>query len=254
MTWSLRLAGSAAAVALVASCAAAATAQRSGDDDAGEFQNLPKLMVRGEAELDKPADRLRLTIGVVTEHAEATTALDENSRRMRDVVRALEKTGLTEGEYETGRFSVRPVYARRPRNAGAEWRPHIVGYAVTNTLNVKTKKLELAGPLIEAANDAGANSIDSIGFDLADPRIHRAEAISAAAANARADAAVLAEASGVRLVRILSVTLDEAGRRPPVPFFTLERAAAAEAAPAPPIQPGDVTVRAGVTIVYEIEQ
>ncbi len=251
MTWSLRHAGSAAAVALVASCAAAATAQRSGDDDTGEFENLPKLMVRGEAELDKPADRLRLTIGVVTEHAEATAALDENSRRMRDVVRALEKTGLTEGEYETGRFSIRPVYARRPRTADAQWRPHIVGYAVTNTLNIKTKKLELAGPLIEAANDAGANSIDSIGFDLADPRAHRAEAIRAAAANARADAAVLAEASGVRLVRILSVTLDEAGWRPPV---TLARGAMAEAAAAPPIQPGDVTVRAGVTIVYEIEQ
>ena len=80
--------------------------------DAGQPQepvkllDLPKLTVRGEAELHKPADQLRLRVGVVTEDAEATAALSRNSQRMQDVVSALEKTGLTNEEYETGRFSI----------------------------------------------------------------------------------------------------------------------------------------------------
>jgi uncharacterized protein YggE len=215
------------------------------------MDDLPKLTLRGEARLDKPADRLWLRVGVVTEDPAASAALEENSRRMEAVIKALKKAGLAEKEYETGRFSVRPVYSRRPRNAGPEWRPQITGYEVTNSLSVRTKKLERAGRLIEAANGAGANSID-INFDLADPRIHRDEAIATATANARSDAATLAEAAGVRLMRLLTINLDNAGWRPPTPKMA-RGMAMAEAAAAPPIRPGEVTVSAAVTLVYEIE-
>jgi uncharacterized protein YggE len=217
----------------------------------GGQDEVPKLTVRGGAELQKPADQLRLQVAVVTEDAAATTALAENSRRMEAVIKALGKVGLTKQEYETGRFSVRPVYASRPRNAGPEWQRKIVGYEVTNSLSVKTGKLDLAGRLIQAANEAGANSID-VRFDLASPRTHRNEAITTATAHARADAEVLARAADVRLVRVLTIHLDQAGWQPPVP--TMARTTAmAEASVAPPIRPGDVTVRAAVTLVYEIE-
>ncbi len=140
--------------------------------------------------------------------------------------------------------------------AGGEMpaRPHIVGYEVTNSLSISTGKLALAGELIEAANEAGANSIDAIVFDLANPRTHRAEAIAAAATNARSDAGILARSSGVKLARVLSVSLDDAGRRPFTPTAARAGMAMAQAAVAPPIRPGDVTVRASVTIVYEIEE
>jgi uncharacterized protein YggE len=226
--------------------------QASEEGQPGRVDDTPKLTVRGAAELHKPADRLQLRVGVVTEDPAATTALQENSRRMEAVIKALEKVGVTEQEYETGHFSVRPVYSRRPRNADPEWRPQITGYEVTNSLVVRTKKLKLAGRLIEAANGAGANSID-ISFDLADPRTHRDEAISTATANARSDAATLSRAAGVQLVRVLSVNLDQAGWRPPVPTMARGMAMAEAAGAAPPMRPGEVTVRATVTLVYEIK-
>ncbi len=214
---------------------------------------VPVLTVRGDAQLEKPADELRIRVGVVTESDEAPTALQENSRQMNDVIDALKKTGLTEKEYQTSQFQIQPVYTRRPRQAPVDWKPKIIGYRVSNSLTVKTKKLELTGELIQAANEAGANSIDSISFGLADPRTHRVEAIRAATANALADARTLAEAASLRLVRVLSITLDQAAAPQPIP--TIQRMSAgmamAEAAP-PPIQPGDVTVRASVTVQYEI--
>ena len=216
---------------------------------------VPVLTVRGAAQLQKPADELRIRVGVVTESNEAPTALRENSRQMNDVIDALKKTGLTDKEYQTSQFQIQPVYTRRPRQADATWRPKIIGYRVSNSLNVMTKKMELAGELIQAANEAGANSIDSISFGLADPRTHRAEAIRVATANAIADATTLANAAELRLVRVLSITLDQAAAPGPIP--TMQRMSAgmamAEAAP-PPIQPGDVTVRASVTVQYEIAE
>jgi len=189
-------------------------------ENGGGLDNVPKLTVRGDALLN--------------------------------VITALEKAGLDRPEYETGRFSVQPIYERRPRNAGADWRARITGYQVTNTLAVRTRKLELAGKLIEAANDAGANSIDSISFDLANPRTHRGEAIATATTNARSDAGILARSAELKLVRIIAISLDEAGWRPPVATMRTG-VAMAEARIAPPIAPGEVTVRASVTIVYEVE-
>jgi len=222
------------------------------DAERPKLEDTPKLSVRGEAELKKPADELRMSMGVVNEAPEATTALGENSTRMRDVIAAIEKIGLTENEYETGRFRIRPVYSRRPPRVEPGWQPKIVGFEVTNTVTIRTRKLELAGPLIEAGNKAGANSVEVRGFGLADPRRYRGEAIAEATKNAITDARALAEAASLRLVRIVAINLDHTPvRAQEMTFAAQGRAAMADSA-APPISPGDVTVRAGVTIVYEI--
>ncbi len=221
--------------------------------DAAGLDDLPRLTVRGDAVLHKPADQLRLRVAVVTEGAEAGACVSENNRRMTAVVKAIEKCGLDKAEYQTGRFSIQPRYNRRPRQADENWTRRIIGYEVTNSLAIRTKQMHLAGEIIEAANNAGANSVDGITFDLANRRTHRAEAIVAATGNARSDAAILARSAEVRLVRIISINLDDS--RPPTPgprMLRAESMAAGVAATAPPIQPGDVPVQASVTIVYEI--
>lgn len=225
------------------------TAAAPAQDDKPE---IPKLAVRGMAELDKPADQLRITVGVVTEGKDAPEVLEENAKRMSDVVKAVQHAGLDEDEYQTGQFRVMPQYSRRPRNPDVEWVPQIVGYQVTNTLDIKTKKLKLAAELIDAANKAGANSIDSIAFDLADPRKYRAEAIAEATKNAIDDANVLAGSASLRLVRIMSISLDSAEPQPPSPMSRRVMMAGAAAEAVTPIEPGDVTIRASVNIVYEI--
>lgn len=215
---------------------------------------VPQLTVRGEAQLERPADQLHLRLGVVTNATEAAQAMQDNTRAMEAIIAGIQKLGLDKSEYETGRFNVQPQYAPHPRQPQPDWRPQITGYQVTNTLHIKTKKLERAGDLIQAATDAGANNVESIYFDLADQRKHRAEAIEEATRNAVADANVLAKASNQKLVRVLSVNLDNAFAPPPVPQYDrmARGMAAAEMASAPPIAPGDITVTASVTIVYEI--
>ncbi|MBT8484644.1 MAG: SIMPL domain-containing protein [Phycisphaerales bacterium] len=216
-----------------------------------KMEDAPKLTVRGDAELMKPADQVRLSVGCVSEDAEAAVALRENNRVMRAVVQAIERAGLTEKEYETGRFQIRPTYSRRPRQPSPDWKPQIIGYQVTNTIIIRTTQLELTGKLIEVASGAGANSVDVAGFELSDDRIHRAEAIRTATRHAIDDATSLAQAAGLRLVRILAINLDNAQVRGPEMAFATQRAAVAADA-APPISPGDITIRAGVSIVYEI--
>jgi uncharacterized protein YggE len=244
-------------VAMAMVLCAAAGADDDDDDDLDEglkLEDTPKLTVRGEAELEKPADQMRLNIGVVTENRDAEEALQENSDRMTAVVKALQRVGLSEDEYQTGRFRIRPQYSRRPRQPAPDWQPQIIGYEVTNTVTVKTQKLDLAGEIIGAANDAGANTVDITAFELADKRKYRAEALREATKHAAEDAATVADAAGLKLVRIIAVNVDYTPIRPvEMDFGAAGRGmAAAAAGGAPPITPGDVVVTANVTIVYEI--
>ena len=213
---------------------------------------VPSMTVRGNAELQKPADQVEIRLSIVSEADDAQDAIDANSRDSRDVMQALDRLDLTKDEYETGQFRVMPQYSRRPRNAEIDWMPEIIGYRVTNTLVIKTRRINDAGKIIQSATDAGANSVESVSFSLADPRLHRADAIRDAARHAMADARVLAEATGQRIVRVISLTLDQAYAQPIIQRGDAMRGMAMEASSEPPITPGDITVTASVTIVLEI--
>ncbi len=207
----------------------------------------PTLTVRGEASLEISADQGQLRLAVVTSAADAETALRRNSEKLGGVEKALAETGLEKGEYRTGQFSIQPQWTRPPDQAGPAWQPTIAGYTVTNSLQITTRKLALLGPLIEAAVKAGANRVEGLVFDLADPAAYRARVIGMATETARREAAALADAAGIRLGPVLSLQLDPA-ESPPRPMMMR----LAESAP-PQITPGEVSVRAGVTVVYRIE-
>jgi uncharacterized protein YggE len=236
---------------LCAALGPAAHVARADEPGGRKLEDVPKLTVRGTAELERPADRMQLAIGVVSEGDSPSSVLAENTTRMNAVVAAMRAAGLGKDEYETGRFQIRPKYAKRPRQPEPDWKPTIVGYEVTNTVRVKTRKLDLAGTLIEATTGAGANTAEVSRFDLEDERKFRGEAIREATANALADARMLADAASLDLVRIVAIHMDG----PPV-VRSQERPvmarAMAEGTGAPPLQPGSVTIRANVTVVYEI--
>ncbi len=225
------------------------------ENTANNNQGPPILTVTGVGELRVDADELRLSLSVVAEGEEddsARVVMDENSRLAEAVMNALRNLGLNDKEIETGRFTIHPRYSTPKRGEA----PRIIGYRVENEVRVRTKKIEKAGEIIQHAIDSGANQVASISFGLADEQKHRADAIKTAAANARADADALAAASGVRLVRALRVALDQpqfAGFEPR--FEMMTRAVADAAMPAaPPIQPGQVTLTARVTMVFEISE
>ena len=213
----------------------------------------PRLTVRGEATISVAPDQIRLNVAVLTGAPTVEAAMEENSARLKQVETAFKKIGLTEAEYKTGRFQIQPQWMPRPRQADPEWTPQIIAYKALNSLQVRTKKLNLAGEIIAAAAQAGANQIDTLVFDLADPRKYRAQAIAAATDSARVDARSLAEAGGVRLGKVLSLKLENTAETPiRLKPAGLNQAMMASRKSPPAIIPGDVTVRAGVLIVYQI--
>ncbi len=218
---------------------------------ANDAPEKPKLSLSAHSTLSIPADELQLSVGVITLRDTAEAALTENSSKMKSVIEALEAAGLPKSDYKTSQFNIHPTYTPYPKEAPQNWKPSINGYEVSNAIYIKTEKLDLAGKLIDAASKAGANSIDNIQFAIKDSRSRWDESIRQATLNALKDAEVIAAAANVKLVQLLSVSLENGNIiTPQSSNMRYTKMMAVEAAP--PIKAEDIEVTATVNIIYEI--
>lgn len=216
----------------------------------GQFE-VPKLTLSSQATIRKPADELQMKIGVVTLSEKAQDALAENSSRMQDVISSLKNAGLSKEEYQTGHFSITPTYTPYPKNPPPDWKQTINGYEVKNSIFIRTAAMDSAGKFIDVANKAGANNIDNISFTLHDHRTFWDEAVSTATAYAIHDAETIADAANLKLVRILSINLDNSANVSPR-FNSMSFAKSVGGDATPPLEAGDVTISANVTVTYEV--
>jgi uncharacterized protein YggE len=232
-----------AATALVALLAATAVPLAAQDAPAGAPDAPRRLTVTGEARVEAVPDVATFTAGVQSEAAQAADALAATSDTMRAVFDALAAAGVAPADMQTSQLGVDPLW-----DDGAEGRaPRVRGYSASNMVTVRVREVSGLGALIDAVGAAGANRVFGVGFEIAEPRPPLDDARRRAVADARRSATVLAEAAGVKLVRVLSVS--DGGSFQPQPaggaVFRAEKMAV-------PIETGESAVQANVTVVWEI--
>lgn len=197
-------------------------------------------------------DLARLGFGVEHTAPTAQAAGQEAAKKATALLDALRKQVGDDGKVQTGGYHLSPVYRQeaerlppdRPR------RPEIVGYTASNEIDVETRKVDTVGPLIDTAIAAGATRVGEISFGLRDPGPARNRALKAAGADAAGQAASIAEALQVRVVRVLEATTE--GAPGPVFYKRREMAMAADTM-ATPIEPGNVTTEVRLRVTYGIE-
>lgn len=233
-----------AAIALFTSSSAPLAA---GDDT----QVIRTISVNGIGEVKGTPDEAHLTAGVLTEAKTAADALANNSRRMNQVFATLKRLGIPEKNIQTSNFNISPRYA--DADPGQPYVPQVIGYQVTNTVQVTVDGVDRVGPAIDALVSSGANQSQGIFFTIADPKPLEREARQKAVREAIEKARTIAEAAGLRLVRILTVN-EGGGYAAPVPIFAQRMAAeAVPAPPPPPVAAGEATVMVNVSLVYEVQ-
>ncbi|WP_026380039.1 SIMPL domain-containing protein [Afifella pfennigii] len=231
------------ALALAALFAAPALAQEA-------QKPRPSISVTGTGEASGAPDMAVVRIGVVEEAESAEAALQANSEAMAKVTEALKAAGIAERDLQTSGFSIRPVYANeRPQPNAQPSAPEITGYRVENLLTVRIRELQSAGARLDEVVKLGSNRIEGLTFTLDDARPLQAEARKNAVEDASARAKELAEAAGVALGPILSISEQSFGRPQPQ-MMSMARAEAAGGAV--PMEAGEVSVNVQVNMVWEI--
>lgn len=209
------------------------------DPDTGYVQ------VSGSAEVSVPVDRARILFAVETEEPDAGSAVERNAALMDAVLSALRALDVAGLDLETQGFQLHPQYERP---SGETMR--IRAYRARNNVSVTVDDMEAVGRVIDAAVGAGANRIASLTFEAQDTEDARLEALRMAVGEARGQAEVMAAALGLPLGPPLEVNGGaERSRPPPIPMARMEMA---QAAPSTPVEAGEQTVSASVTIKYRL--
>jgi uncharacterized protein len=194
-------------------------------------------------------DRAQISLAVETENPDVKTAQAENAVTMTKVMDALTAAGIPKDGLKTTGYNIYPVYDDTKFPYGQK----IKAYHVSNTLTVTLHDVNQTGEVIDIGVANGINQANSIQFLLSDAQTQalRNEALKAATTNAAANAQAVADTLGVKISAVK--TVDIGSTYTPVPFQNWAVPMAADGARSTtPIQAGDITVTATVTVTYLI--
>jgi uncharacterized protein YggE len=205
------------------------------------------IEVSGDGQAQSPPDQATVELAIETHAATAGEAAGGNGALAQKVRDALKSKLGDKGTMWTGGYSLYPDYSEPAPGREAK----IIGYHAQNSITVETGDLELVGPVIDAAIAAGANRVNSLQYSLRDNTKARSEAITRASKDAQAQAQALANAIGVKLGSVLKATTVAEVR--PIPVMRMQAAGAMMAGAATPVEAGQITVPATVSLTYEIQ-
>lgn len=203
------------------------------------------LDVSADATVTRPPDRAVIRLAVETVARTARAATTGNAEAMTAVLDALDELGIPRDAVQTEAVSLSPRY---DRSDGSQ-EPTITGYHAVNRVSVPVEDVDRVGAVVDAAVDAGANRVLGIQFELADPEAAYHDALEQAIAMARREAETAAAALGESLgpaIRVSTGGVRAPAPQGPVPEMMMRAQAST------PVQPGELEVRATVSITYRL--
>ncbi|MCJ2177055.1 SIMPL domain-containing protein [Novosphingobium album (ex Hu et al. 2023)] len=210
------------------------------------------LAIDAQGTSTREPDMATFSAGVTTRGQTASAALAENAARMNKVFAALKRAGIADKDIQTRNLSINPVYSqpvRQPDGSYSDEQRRIVSYEASNQVSVRQRKLDDYGKVIDALVSTGANQVNGPEFTLSQPEAAQDEARTAAVKEARRRADLYAQAAGLHVVRILSIT--ESGGYSPRITVTAAKRMMAEAAPSP-VAAGEVDVQVNLNVRFEL--
>jgi uncharacterized protein YggE len=231
---------------LLLACAAAPCAPAAAQPEAALAPGATRLMVVATGEARRVPDIATIGAGVVTTAPTAAAALEQNSRQMASVLAALKRAGIADRDIQTSSVSLFPDYRQQQDNSP----PQITGYRASNEVRVRFRDVAATGRILDVLVAQGANQINgpSLGIENSDSAMDEARTKALAAARARAE--LYARALGKRVARVLEVS-EGSDVSYPRPMMMARVADSLQSLP--PIAPGEQSVTASLTVVFELD-
>lgn len=203
------------------------------------------LGVQGEARVHVAPDLATVSLGVTTQAETAAQAMSDNATRQGAIIEALRAQGIAAEDLQTQGLNLAPLqdYSRQDQP------PRITGYQAQNIVTAQVRDIAQLGPLLDALVAAGATDVQGISFAREDGSAAEDQARADAVAEARRRAEVMAQAAGMQLgpLRSLSDASTIGGPRP-----QMMAARASADAQATPIEAGQLTITATVETVWTL--
>jgi hypothetical protein len=210
---------------------------------AGWADMVRHITVTGEGVVAATPDMATISLGVQHVADTPEIVMMQTAQASQAVVSRLKMMGIAEADMQTSNLSLHQV-----ENYDRNNQPRIEGYRASNSLRVQVRDLDQLGPVLTAVLQDGANNFGGLSFGLSEPRPAQDQARQAAVKDALAKAALYAEAAGVELGDVVSIS--EAGSHDmPMPMMRMEMAVGSDMA----VEAGELNLNQQVTVVLELK-
>jgi uncharacterized protein YggE len=217
-----------------------ALAQANPPADNGSITRTVSVSAAGQ--VSSQPDTAVVTIGVQTDAEEAAAALTQNSQQMQSLVAAVRQAGVASADIQTQTIRLQPDYTTQQNQQ------KLSGFTAINTVQVRVSKLDNLGSLLDAAVQAGGNTINQIQFEISDTSQLHKQARQAAMQSAKEKASELAGLADAQLGPVVSINENSAVPQP----YALGASAAPSASVAVPVEPGTQNVTVNVQVTWEL--
>jgi uncharacterized protein YggE len=219
-----------------------------GSQATAALPGITEISASGTGSVSLPPDIATVRASLQTNAASASDAVSQNNTIYDRIVAGLAKLGVARADIALDYYNVR--YYARPQAAPVNPTGEQYGYTVGRNFEVTVRKIAMAGTVTDACIDAGATEINGVAFGLSDRVAARAQAITKAIADARANAETIARSAGLRIVSIKSITYPDNGFVGPI--GTIAHVTARSSVPTN-LDQGDIGETATVRIVFLAE-
>ncbi len=203
------------------------------------------IAISAEGKVTALPDIATISVGVQTENKAVSAAQKENSTKMNSIIEKVKSFGVASEDIKTSNYSIYPQYDY------VNGRQVERGFMVTQNIDVKVRNLDKIGEILAAVGDLGANQVGGVSFTIDEPEDLRQQARLKALEAAKKKAQALADASGVKLGKVVGFSENE-GYVPSPMYYAKDAALGMGGGAAPSISSGSQDVVVNVTVLYEI--
>ncbi len=206
-------------------------------------ENQRSVSVSGQGAVQVLPDIATIQLSVVTRNSSVEEAVRENASIMTEVQDSLVSLGLQRESFSTSNYRIfqETAYVNGKNIAG--------DYRVSNMLTIVLREITKAGAVIDSAIAAGANELSSLEFSVSDTTQAVEEARMLAMKQAKDAAEKLAEYSGAKLGRILSISEENYNR----PLYQSNASLVSAQDAATPVSAGKSDISVSVHAVFELK-
>jgi len=203
--------------------------------------NLPVVVTTGQGVVKHAPDRAWVRILAESRARSPRDAQRANADAMSAVMQKLKGAGLPGDAIKTTTYDLQPEF---DYNNG---RQTLRGYVARNGVEVRLDDIARVGEIVDMAVGSGATSVGGVRFDLKDRAGAEREALRLAVADAKARAEAAASGAGGRIEQVIRIEEQRVFGPEPRPMAMM-RTEGGMAEQVTPIAPGEVEIRATVTL------
>ena len=208
--------------------------------------DVPSISVSANATIEVAPDTAVISFDVNGKGRTAAEATNAAASKMEGVRHNLLGCNILGSDITTTSYTLYP---------DTDIKGKITGYTASNSVRIKLKDIAKLGPVIDKISAAGVDTINNISFSVSSRELYRNRLLAQAVENARQQAAVVANAGGRTLGKLLSANISSYSGGLERSYGNMKLMAASDRAAAPEtsIAAQEITIKASVDTVFAME-